>query len=407
MKFFPYNPDEAYLLPPSVKSVLGENHLVFFVRRMVAKLDLSAFESDYKEEGRLAYDPALMVSVWLYAYALGITSSRRIEQRVREDLAFRYLAAGMQPDHWTLNEFRRRHPKALNDLFTQVVEQARRAGLIRLGHIAIDSTRVKANASPNRVDSEGKLRRERAGLRRQIRRWQQACNAEDPNERPGLELAAHECARLERQLAEIPPRLERLKKSGLKKCSVTDPDSRFLKERQGFTLGYTVTMATSEDHLVVEQRVTQAPTDSAALIPTVEAVERRLGETPVQVSADSGFFAIESLQRVAERKIDAYVPDSNLGRVLNRGGGRLRGRAIHPVHRQMRRKLRSGLGRAIYGRRRGLIEPVFGVLKEQRGIRQFRRRGLEKVGVEIALAATAYNLTRMYKCVGVSCHTGD
>lgn len=132
----------------------------------------------------------------------------------------------------------------------------------------------------------------------------------------------------------------------------------------------------------------------------VAAIEQRWGEAPAQVSADSGFFEIDALQQLAERKIDAYVPDSNLGRVLNRGGGRLRGRSVHPVHRQMRQKLRSGIGRAIYGRRKGLIEPVFGVLKEQRGIRQFRRRGLEKVGVEIALAVTAYNLTRMRNLIG-------
>lgn len=197
MKFFPYDPDQGYLLPPTADSILGQNHLCFFVRRVVEKLDLSAFESDYGEEGRLAYHPALMVGVWLYAYTLGVTSSRRLEQRIREDLAFRYLAAGMQPDHWTLNEFRRRHPKALNDLFTQVFEQARRAGLARLGHVAIDSTRVKANASPNRVETEEKLRRERAKIRRQVRRWQQACNTEDPNEEAGMQLAERERARLE------------------------------------------------------------------------------------------------------------------------------------------------------------------------------------------------------------------
>ncbi len=336
-----------------------------------------------------------MVSVWLYAYALGITSSRRLEQRVREDLAFRYLAGGAQPDFWTLNEFRQRHPKALNDLFTQVVELAREAGLGRLGHVAIDSTRVKANASPNRAESEAKLRAERLRVRRQIRRWQQACNAEDPNETPGLELAAQECARLERRLAEIPRRLEQLKKCGLKRRSVTDPESRFLKERKGFVLGYTVTMAASEDHLIVEQRVSQEATDNGLLVPVVEAVKQRCGEAPGQVSADSGFFALDALKALEPRKIDAYVPDSNLARLLNRGG-RLRCRATDPVHRQMRQKLRRSAGRAIYGRRQALIEPVFGVLKEQRGMRQFRRRGLEKVGVEVALAATAYNLTRLW-----------
>lgn len=395
MRFIPYNPDQAYLLPPSVRDVLGERHLCIFIHEVVERLDLSAFEQGYEEEGRPAYAPALLVKVWLYAYALGVTSCRRLEQRVREDLGFRYLAGGAQPDFWTLNAFRQRHPKALNDLFTQVVELAREAGLGRLGHVAIDSTRVKANASRDRVDSVKKLRAERAKIRRQIRRWQQACNQEAPNEAPGLELAEAERARLEQQLAQIPSRLQELEKSGLERRSRTDPDSRFLKTRQGFVLGYTVTLATSEDQLIVEQRVTQETTDNAALLPMIEGVEQRCGETPPQVSADSGFFALDPLQELEKQKVDAYVPDSNLARVLNRGG-RLRGRARHPAHRRMRQKLRSPLGRAIYGRRKALIEPVFGVLKEQRGMRQFRRRGLEKVAVEMTLAATAYNLTRMW-----------
>lgn len=395
MKFQTYSPDQGYLLPPDVREVLGEEHLCFFLRQVVERLDLGAFEGDYEEEGRPAYHPALMVGVWLYAYALGVTSSRRVEQRVREDLAFRYLAGGAQPDYWTLNEFRRRHPKALNDLFTQVVELAREGGLGRLGHVAIDSTRVKANASPNRTDSVEKLRAERLRVRRQIRRWQQACAAEDPNERPGVELGAGERQRLEEKLAAIPGRLKQLKKSGLKRRSLTDPQSRFLKERRGYVLGYTVTMAASEDHLIVEQRVSQKATDNGLLAPVVEAVKGRCGESPGRVSADSGFFVLEDLKVLAQQKIDAYVPDSNLARVLNRGG-RLRCRATDPVHRQMRRKLRGRVGRAIYGRRKALIEPVFGVLKEQRGLRQFRRRGLEKAAVEVAMAATAYNLTRLW-----------
>src|SRR3990172_4651420 len=145
MKFLTYNPEQAYLLPPSVRDVLGENHVCFFLHQAVERLDLSAFERGYVEEGRPAYHPALLLKVWLYAYVLGITSSRRLEQRVQEDLAFRYLAAGAAPDHWTLNDFRRRHGRALNEVFTQVVEIARSLGLGRLGHVAIDSTRIVAN----------------------------------------------------------------------------------------------------------------------------------------------------------------------------------------------------------------------------------------------------------------------
>ena len=401
MKFQTYSPDQAELLPPSVREVLGEGHLCFFVRRVVGRLELSGIEQAYSEEGQPGYHPALMVSVWLYAYALGVTSSRRLEQRIREDLGFRYLAGGAQPDHWTLNEFRRRHPKALNDLFTQVVELARAAGLGRLGHLAVDSTRVKANASPNRVETVEKLRAERTRIRRRIRRWQQACNADDPNEQAGLELEPETQQALEERLKEIPGRLKELRKSERKKHSVSDPDSRFLKTRQGFVLGYTATLAASEDHLIVEQRITQEATDSAALLPAVEAVQQRCGESPGQVSADSGFFALGGLRELEKQKVETYVPDSNLARVLNRGG-RLRGRARDPVHRRMRQRLRSPAGRAIYGLRKALIEPVFGVLKEQRGMRQFRCRGLEKVQIEWSLATTAYNLTRMWRAASQS-----
>jgi transposase len=157
-KFLEYNPERAYLLPPSVRDVLGAGHLCFFVRGVVARLDLQAFRSEYAEAGGPAYAPEMLVAVWLYAYALGVTSSRRLEQRIREDLAFRYLAGGAAPDHWTLNAFRRRHGRGLNDLFTRVVELARASGLGRLGHVAIDSTRIAANASRNRLNTEQALR---------------------------------------------------------------------------------------------------------------------------------------------------------------------------------------------------------------------------------------------------------
>ncbi|MBZ5516869.1 MAG: transposase [Acidobacteriia bacterium] len=153
----------------------------------------------------------------------------------------------------------------------------------------------------------------------------------------------------------------------------------------------------SEDHLIVEQRVTQAATDNASLLPVVEAVERRCGERPQKVSADSGFFSLENLRGLEARGIEGYVPDSNLARALKRRGRRHHaGRLHHAEQRRMRQRLRSPAGRAVYERRKAIIEPVFGVLKEQRGMRRFRLRGLAKVGVEMALAASAYNLTRRW-----------
>jgi len=224
-------------------------------------------------------------------------------------LAFRYLGGGAAPDHSTLNEFRRRDAKGLHDIFTRVVELARASGLGRLGHVAIDSTRIAANASRNRLDTEQALRHKRARIRHDIRPWQKQCDAKDPNEGAGTEVGQEAMQRLERQGQEIPARLERLRKWGLKKLSRSDPDSRFLRERSGFTLGYTGTLAVSEDHLIVGQCVAQETNDNGLLLPLVDLVAQNCGEKPRCASADSGFFSVDNLRASGERGIDGYVPD--------------------------------------------------------------------------------------------------
>jgi hypothetical protein len=336
------------------------------------------------------------LNVWLYGYALGITSARLIERRMVEDLAFRYLAGGARVDNWALSEFRRRHGRGINDTFTQVLEWARQMGWGKLGRAVIDSTRVKANACRDRVDTEQKLRNERAKLRRQVRRWQKACDRDD-SEPGGLKMAIQEA---EKKLAEIPRRLERLRKSGMQKLSRSDADARFLRQRgQRFELGYTAEIAVSDDHLIVAQRVTQNATDNQSLLPMVDAVEQQCGAPPSQVLADSGFFSVANIEELARRGIDAYVPDSNLARELNTGqraAGIGRNRIRSPQLRSMRQKLRRPAGRAIYRRRKAVVEPVLGILKQQRGMRQFRTRTLTKVGIEFTLAALAYNLTRLH-----------
>jgi transposase len=398
--FYDYSPEQGLLLPPNVRDVLGEEHLCFFVHRVVEKLNLAKFVAGYSEEGHAAYHPALLLKVWLYAYALGISSSRRLEQRIKEDLAFRYLAGGAEPDHWTLNDFRRGHAGELNAVFTQVVELARSAGMGKLGHVAIDSTRIAANAAADSTDSEQKLRNERAKIRQRIRQWQRQCDGEDPNEGAGMEVGREALRKLEKKLEQIPARLERLKKSGLKRMSRTDEDSRFLRERRGAILGYTGTVAVSEDYLVVAQQVSQASTDNELLVPLVEQVERECGERPRQVSADSGFFSQKNLRAMEERGMDAYVPDSHLAHELNRGRRpRRHGAARDPAQQRMRRKLRSAAGRATYGKRKELVEPRLGTLKEQHGMRPFRMRGLTQVAVEFSLANTAMNLKRMWRII--------
>jgi len=396
--FYEYNPEQAYLLPPSVREVLGKEHLCFFVHRTVEKLNLEGFVGAYSEEGHPAYHPALLLKVWLYAYALGMTSSRRLEERIKEDLALRYLAGGARPDYWALNDFRRRQKGGVNDAFTQVVELARSVGMGRLGHVAIDSTRIAANAAADSAETEEKLRGERAKIRKQIRRWQRQCEAEDPNEGAGTAVAREALEKLEKKLGEIPERLERLKKSGMKKLSRTDGDSRFLRQRQGYVLGYTGTVAVSEDYLIVAQQVSQASTDNELLLPMVGRVEQECGKRPEQVSADSGFFTQENVKGLEERGIDGYVPDSHLAHELNRGKPvRGHGAARDPAQQWMRRKLRSPAGRATYRRRKELVEPRIGTLKEQHGMRRFRMRGLAQVAVEFTLANTALNLTRLWR----------
>jgi transposase len=387
----PYAPEQAYLLPPSVKDELGKDHLCFFIHEAVEHLDLKSFEQEYSVEGGELYHPALMLKVWLYAYAVGMTSGRRLEQRIREDLGLRYLAGGARPDNWALSAFRRRHARAVNDVFTQVLELARAMKLGRLGQVAIDSTRIHAAASRNRLETEERLRQERARWRREIRKWQKLCDADDPNEGAGTRVHLE---RLQEQLQALPRRLEKLRKSGMKKMSRTDPDARFLRERSGFALGYTAEAAVNEDQLIVGQRVTQNTADNHSLIPLVEEAERQSGVPAEKILADAGFFSLENIAELEGRGLDVYLPDSNLARELNTGQ-RCRPLRLSPTQRRMRQKLRGPTGQAVYRRRKALVEPVWGTLKEQRGMRRFRLRGLEKVGIEFTLAAISFNLTRL------------
>lgn len=391
-RFFPYDPNQAYLLPPSVRDVLGAEHLCFRLHTLLEQLDVQRFEEAYAAEGRMAYPPRMMLKVWLYAFCLGITSTRRLERRIREDLAFRYLAGGLVPDHKTLSEFLRRHRRAINDVFTQVLQWARRAGLAKLGHVAIDSTRVRANASRRRVVDYH--RAQWAGDRQLVRAFQQKASAQDPEEDGGVSLSAEQQQALEQQAMPVLP------KKGRQQVSLTDPESRFLRTAQGWELGYSAEVAVSDDHLIVATRVTQNATDNASLVPMVEEVERQCRARPEKVSGDAGFFSGHALRVMKQRSIDLYVPDNNLKHEMQTGEpavGIGKSRIRDPEHLRMRAKLRGRQGQQIYRRRQALVEPVFGTLKEQRGMRRFRRRGLAAVSTEWMLAAIAYNLTRMLR----------
>ncbi len=182
--------------------------------------------------------------------------------------------------------------------------------------MAIDSTRIHAAASRNRLETEERLRQERSRLRRSIRKWQKLCDEDDPNEGAGTRVHLE---KLQEQLQAMPRRLEKLRKSGMKKLSRTDADARFLRERSGFALGYTAEAAVNEDHLIVGQRVTQNAADNNSLIPMVEEAERQSGATAEKILADAGFFSLENIEELEGRGREVYLPDSNLARELNTG----------------------------------------------------------------------------------------
>ena len=399
MKFLPYKPDQAWLLPPSVKDVLEADPLCFFVDDIVGKLDLSAFVANYSDEGQRPYAPQLRVKVWLYAYCLQMTSSRRLEQRLKEDLGFRYLAGGQAPDHCTLNNFRTRPQKALHQLFVQVLEVGRGMGRGRLGQVAVDSTGVRANASQRRTESVQELRQRLAATYRMIRRWQRQWAEAEHDEDPGTKVRPHYRPMLAPQWAETQEKLKKAQELRARQVSNTDADSRFLYQSggQGFVLGYTLDLAVSDDHGMVAQGTTQAVDDSPSLLPLLDKVRETCGEWPVEARADSGFFSVDNLVGLETRGLRGLVPDPHRSGELQGHRPPVQSPGARPEHCRRRARRRSAAGKKRYGRRQALVEPVFGVLKEQRGLRGVRLRGLSKVRTELALACTAFNLTRMWK----------
>jgi IS5 family transposase len=259
----------------------------------------------------------------------------------------------------------------------------RSSGLARVGTVAIDSTRIRANASEQRVWRQ-------AELEGKVAEWQKALD-DDPDRTPGTRVGSEQIERVREQL-------QRVRESGQTRLSETDPEARFVRTHDGhFQLGYTAEIAVSEDHFIVTERVTQSKADNHALLPLVDALTAS-GQAPGAVLADAGFSSQSNLEALAARGIDAYIPDSNLSSEMKGNvSADQRCPTRHPQFLAMRQKLRTPEGRRRYRQRQGLVEPVFAILKEQRGLRRFQRRGLAKVAVEFTLAALAYNLTRFHR----------
>jgi len=441
----PYQPDQMLLLPPSIEEWLPEGHLARFVREVVATLDLTAIEGTYTEErGYPPYHPRLMVTLLLYAYSTGTYSSRRMAAKLVDDVAYRFLAAGNTPDFRTLSDFRKTHGVALNGLFVQVLKLCAEAGLVKLGRVAVDGTKVKANASKHKAMSYARMSEREAALQQQVAellaRAQAVDDAEDAEygeDRRGDELP-EELQRAEGRLAKIRaakaaleaqareqaaaqagqaererkeqasgrrvgggqfkvPDPEQAKPAPKAQRNFTDPESRIQKTADGFIQGYTAVLAVDETaQVIVAQHVTPHGPEVQELLPAVDMIERLLGECPGQLVADAGYWSEQNVERLEAKGIDPYLAR---GRMKHSEPALPPPRGRIPAHltvaERMQRKLRTKAGHAVYARRKTIVEPVNGQIKQARGFRQFLRRGLERVGQEWSLVCTAHNLLKL------------
>jgi transposase len=420
-----YEPDQLFLMPPSLQEWLPEDHLAYFVSDLVDDLDLSEIETVYEDEerGQPPYHPRMMTKVLIYAYCSGVFASRRIEKRLIEDIAFRVLAAGNRPDFRTLSDFRKIHRKAVEGLFAQVLFLARKAGAIKLGRVAIDGSKVKANASKHKAMSYGRMKEKEQELREEIRRLLSEADRQDEAEdrrfgkdRMGEELP-EELRRRESRLERIRQAKRALEEEARKEAqeagkeenppadkkqyNFTDPQSRIMKGSDGFVQGYNCQIAVEENfQLIVGQAVTQQANDKEQLTPMVEAIEEQAGQKPGEVLADSGYCSEENFRYLACRHIDGYVA-SERQKHRSKGTACKRGplpKGANAVER-MKRKLQTQVGRRIYAMRKAIVEPVFGQIKQVRGFRQFLLRGLEKVQMEWALVCLTHNILKLHRII--------
>jgi len=441
--------DEVQLLPPSVQDYVASDHLSRLIVSLVREsLDLSAIESSYGSGlGQPPFDPRLMTALLLHGYASGIYSSRRMARAAVERADFMMIVAGDPPDFRTISEFRRRHLKALSGLFVQVLRLAEKAGLVKLGHVALDGTKVKANASRHKAMSYERMKKREAEFKAEVDRWLEAAEAADHEEdkrygeRRGDELpdwVSDKQKRLEkirqakaeleaeaRAAAEVeskaraeaqkqreaeggkktapsaplragktaaPPKAE---PAGKAQRNFTDPESRILKTKDGFIQGYNGQAAVDGEHqIIVAQTLTNSSSDQAQLAPLLDGIRANLGRNPDELSADAGYCSAANLRTIQRRRIEGYVAT---GRQKHGTSSATTKKTAQPgslVARMTTRLKRAGY-RSRYRLRKQIVEPVFGQIKQARGFRQFLLRGIDKVKAEWAIICTAHNLNKL------------
>ena len=425
--YLPYDPDQQLLLPAALQEWLPDDHLAYFISDVVDQLDLSSITARYEGErrGGPPYHPRMMVKVLLYGYCIGVASSRRIAQRLHEDIAFRVLAANNTPDFRTISDFRRDHLAALSGLFLQVLAFCQRAGLVKLGHVALDGTKVRANASRHKAMSYRRMKEKEEQLAAEVaellRRAQEVDDEEDrrygkdkrgdelPEElafREGrLEKIREAMAALEAE-AQAAAEAEGKEHPGVPEDKAqrnfTDAESRIMPAPGGrdFLQAYNCQAVVDHAHqVIVAARATNQSSDKQQAAAMMQETIDNVGAVPREVSADAGYYSAKAVDDLQALGVDPYVAPEQTrhGRVVPPAPRGRIPRHLSPRDR-MRRKLRTKRGRQRYALRMETVEPVFGQIKAGRGFRQFLLRGLEKVNAEWSLICTGHNLLKLFRC---------
>ena len=447
-RFKPYCPDQLLLLPPDMKQWLPEDDLAYFIMDVVGELELSPIYNSYcrSRAGQPPYSPRMMVSLILYAYCVGLPSSRKIEAATYTQVPFRVITADQHPDHDTIADFRKTHLKGLAGLFVDVLQLCQKAGLVKLGHIALDGTKVKANASKHKAMSYDRMDKTLAQLEAEVEQLLAEAQAVDEEEdarygkgkrieelpedlrrrqdriakiqqaKQSLEDEAQAKADAKRQA--IQEQEEALKKAGKARKgkppkdpsdtpdskaqrNFTDPESRIMKDgaSKSFEQAYNCQIASDEQaQIIVGTNVTQETNDKQQVQPVIEDVKERTGQTPRKASLDAGYYSDDNVAYLESEGIDGYIATGR-----QKHGEKVpvapRGRIPKDVtpKERMARKLRTIRGRATYAKRKQMVEPVFGQIKEPRGFRRFSLRGLVNVTGEWDLICLTHNLLKLFR----------
>ena len=422
--YHPYTPDQAALLPQSFTELISPKDPVHAVRRAVEKFDLGAIHEQLRaERGRPPYHPKAMVGLLLYGACRGIYASRRLQAACRQDVSFMYLMGRLQPDFHTICEFRQRFETELKGLFSQVLQLCRQAGLVRLGHVALDGTKVRANASKHKAMSYERLLSKRHSLEEEIASWFERAEREDAAEDElygpdddGFSLPEgwEETLKRRDQVAEAQSRLEaeareKVAQAGRDpseakvhpkaQANFTDPESRIMHTPEGFQQCYNAQAAVdAESQVIVAQEVSQAPPDVQRLRPMLGAIIKENRRIPRELSADAGYASESNFQALDDAGVFAVIALRRYRRDEPPDADPAPARSSHRWRQRnlMRDLLATPEGKAIYKLRKQTVEPVFGQIKSARGFRQFLRRGISAVGAEWSLVCTTHNLLKLW-----------